>query len=64
MLNEVKHLGCVHVDVHEIFRFAQDDIALRYFSQINFVLLSINFYSDTSFKRRVYEFGFKCRHNL
>ena len=25
MLNVVKHLGCMHVDVHEILRFAQDD---------------------------------------
>ena len=25
MLNVVKHLGCIHVDVHEILRFAQDD---------------------------------------
>ena len=23
MLNVVKHLGCVYVDVHEILRFAQ-----------------------------------------
>ncbi len=39
MLNVVKHLGCAHVDVHEILRFAQDDITLKHFSQTNFVLL-------------------------
>ena len=37
ILNEVKNLGCVHVDVHEILRFAQDDIALKKLSQTNFV---------------------------
>ena len=31
MLNEVKHLGYAHMDVHEILRCTQDDIALRYF---------------------------------
>ena len=25
MLNGVKHLECIHVDVNEILRFAQDD---------------------------------------
>ena len=36
MLNVVKHLGCVYVDVHEILRFAQDDNT-KDFSQTNFV---------------------------
>ena len=34
MLNEVKHLGCAHVDVHEILRQY-----IKNFSQTNFVLL-------------------------
>ena len=32
MLNVVKHLGCVHVDVHEILRFAQDDNTSKIFA--------------------------------
>ena len=34
MLNAVKHLGCAHVDVHEILRSAQDDIAYIFFYKI------------------------------
>ena len=36
MLNVVKHLGCVHVDVHEILHYVQDD------------KMKANFHYDTS----------------
>jgi len=39
MLNEVKHLGCTHVDVHEILHVRSLRQYIKIFSQTNFVLL-------------------------
>ena len=37
--NEVKHLGCAHVDVHEILHVRSLRQYIKNFSQTNFVLL-------------------------
>ena len=59
MLNGVKHLGCIHVDVHEILRFAQDDKCKgKQLFTINYSLFTNNMdiklqISDSAYQRLV-----------